>query len=318
MKKKRVLITGMAGFIGFHLAKKLIALGDEVLGIDSFNDYYDPDLKRARIKELQGISCLEGDVQDSALLRRMIEEFKPTHVLHMAAQAGVRYSLTHPQAYIDSNISGFLSVLETLKDFLHIKLVFASSSSVYGLNKKVPFAEEDATDAQASFYGVTKKCNELMAKTYHHLYGLSSVGLRFFTVYGPFGRPDMAYFSFTEKIMNGTPIDIFGEDQMRDFTYIDDVVDGVMKAMDFSGGFEIFNLGNNRPVPLLRFIQIIEEAVQIKAHLRLTLPQKGDVKETYASIDKSGRDLHFTPKTNLEEGIPLFVDWYRKYRADKI
>lgn len=307
----------MAGFIGYHLAKKLKELGDAVMGIDNFNDYYDPDLKRARIEDLQGIRCVEGDTQDMSLLKALIEEFKPTHILHMAAQAGVRFSLLNPKAYIDANINGFLSILETVKDSPEIKLLFASSSSVYGLNKKVPFDEEDATDGQASFYGVTKKCNELMARTYHHLYGISAIGLRFFTVYGPFGRPDMAYYSFTDKIVKGIPIDVFGEDQMRDFTYIDDIVQGVIKAMDLPGGFEIFNLGNHRPVALMRFIQILEGALGQKAKIRIASPQKGDVKETYASIEKSQRLLNFEPKTNLEEGIPLFVDWYRKYTAKK-
>lgn len=313
MANRRVLITGMAGFIGFHLAKKLQDLGEAVIGIDNFNDYYDPSLKKARIDHLQGIRCVEGDVLDMVLFRALIEEFKPTHILHMAAQAGVRFSLANPKAYADANITGFLTILETLKDFPEIKLLFASSSSVYGLNKKVPFDEEDRTDDQASFYGVTKKCNELMARTYHHLYGISAIGLRFFTVYGPFGRPDMAYYSFTDKIVKGVPIEVFGEDQMRDFTYIDDIVQGVLKAMELPAGFEIFNLGNNRPVALMRFIQILEGAIGKKAKIRPAPPQKGDVKETYASIEKSHRLLQFEPKTNLEEGLPRFIEWYRKY-----
>ncbi|CRX38751.1 NAD-dependent epimerase/dehydratase family protein [Estrella lausannensis] len=317
MANRRVLITGMAGFIGYHLAKKLKELGDSLMGIDNFNDYYDSNLKRARIADLQDIRCVEGDIQDVTLLTALIKEFRPTHILHMAAQAGVRFSLLNPKAYIDANINGFLSILEVLKDHPEIKLLFASSSSVYGLNTKVPFDETDATDQQASFYGVTKKCNELMARTYHHLYGISAIGLRFFTVYGPFGRPDMAYYSFTDKIVKGIPIDVFGEDQMRDFTYIDDIIEGVIKAMDLPGGFEIFNLGNHRPVALMRFIQILESAVGQKAKIRVTSPQKGDVKETYASIEKSHQLLQFEPKTNLEEGIPLFVDWYRKYNAFK-
>lgn len=312
--KKRVLITGLAGFIGFHAAKAILKEGIEVQGIDNFNDYYTPELKKLRMQELPFSLCHLGDIKDAHFLKKTIEEFKPTHILHLAAQAGVRYSLVNPHSYIDSNITGFLNILEILKEKPDIKLVFASTSSVYGNNKKIPFEEDDYTEDQANLYGVTKKCNELMAKAYHHLYGISAIGLRFFTVYGPWGRPDMAYFSFTDKIFRDEPIVVFGEDQMRDFTYVDDIVAGILKALEIERGFELFNLGNNRPVPLMRFISIIEEAAGKKARIHIAEPQKGDVKATFASIEKSRKYLQFEPKTILEDGIPLFVDWYKRYR----
>lgn len=313
----RVLITGMAGFIGFHAAKTLLLRGVEVLGIDNLNAYYDPGLKRKRLQEIPQAICLEGDIKDAAFLQSTIASFNPTHVLHLAAQAGVRYSLDNPHSYVESNITGFLNILECLKDKPHIKLVYASSSSVYGLNKKIPFEEDDPTEDQANFYGVTKKCNELMAKTYHHLYGIKSIGLRFFTVYGPYGRPDMAYFLFTDKIFKGEPINVFGEEQMRDFTYVDDIVDGVLKSLELDTDFMLFNLGNNRPVSLMRFINVIEESAQKKAVLNIMPSQKGDVKKTYASIDKAKTLLGFEPKTILEEGMPRFVEWYQNYQLEK-
>jgi len=304
----------MAGFIGFHAAKALQVKGDTLLGFDNFNDYYDPKLKLTRAKLLG--NCLQGDLLDIPFLKKTVAEFAPTHILHVAAQAGVRYSLINPKSYTDSNITGFSNILEIVKDNPQIKLVFASSSSVYGTNKKIPFSEDDPTENQASYYGVTKKCNELMAKTYHHLYGISAIGLRFFTVYGPFGRPDMAYYSFTEKILKGEPITIFGQDQMRDFTYIDDIVSGTVNALDLTG-CDIFNLGNHRPVSLMHFISVIEQAVGKKAILNIQGPQKGDVKETYAAIEKAQKHLNFEPKTHLEEGIPKFVEWYKNYILEK-
>lgn len=313
----RVFITGMAGFIGFHVANELLKEGVPILGIDNFNDYYDVQLKKKRAKQLPEGCCLKGDLNDVQFLKKTIEDFKPTHLLHLAAQAGVRYSLVNPHAYVAANITGFLNILEILKEKPEIKLVFASSSSVYGHNKKIPFEEDDRAEDQANFYGVTKKCGELMAKTYHHLYGIKAIGLRFFTVYGPWGRPDMAYFMFTEKILRGEPIVVLGPEQMRDFTYIDDIVQGVLGSLKADFAFEIFNLGNHRPCALMRFISIIEESVGKKAILDISTRQKGDIAETYAGIDKAKKHLGFEPKTNLEEGIPIFVDWYKHYVLEK-
>lgn len=307
---KRIFITGAAGFIGFHLARYLADRGDVVKGYDNFNDYYSPQLKRERAKALQGVSLIEGDLCDSGLLRRSIADFNPTHIVNLAAQAGVRYSLEQPQRYVHSNIEGFLNLLEVCKERPSTPLVYASSSSVYGLNSKVPFSPEDRTDEQASFYGVTKKCNELMAGAYHHLYGIPVTGLRFFTVYGPWGRPDMAYYSFAKKILRGEPIEVYNHGNLeRDFTYIDDIVAGTASAIDLAASCEIFNLGNHKPVKLLRFIEILEEALGKKA-IKVNKPmQQGDVEKTFADIAKSRELLGFEPATSLEEGIPKFVSW---------
>lgn len=313
---KRVLITGAAGFIGYHLAKTLSARGDAVIGLDNFNNYYSQDLKRAREAELQqcGVSIVHGDIQDASLLHSMIEQHQITHLVNLAAQAGVRYSLANPFAYIESNINGFLHVLEACRKYEGVKLIYASSSSVYGLNEESPFSIKDRTDHQASLYGVTKKSNELMAHAYHHLYNIPVTGLRFFTVYGPWGRPDMAYYSFCEAIEQGKPIKIFNHGKMRrDFTYIDDIVAGIVAAIDLESKCEIFNLGNCEPVDLLHFVQVIEEAMGKKAE-KLFLPmEKGDVLETFAEIEESERRLNFKPATSIEKGIPLFVDWYKRY-----
>jgi UDP-glucuronate 4-epimerase len=311
---KRVWITGAAGFIGYHAAKALLAEGHEVLGLDNFNDYYEVSLKRWR-QELLGAEIIEADILDRDRWEGRVKSFKPTHVLHLAAQAGVRYSLVNPQAYVRSNIDGFLVVLEWMRNHPDTKLVYASSSSVYGLNAQLPYSIKDRTDHQASFYGVTKKSNELMAAAYSHLYGFSTVGLRFFTVYGPFGRPDMALFGFTDKILKGEPIDLynFGEMQ-RDFTYIDDIVAGTLAALDYQGKTEVFNLGNHAPVSLKRFVEVLEGALGKKAECRLMPLQPGDVLATYADITESRAELGFHPRVSLEQGVPRFVEWYGMYR----
>lgn len=306
---KRIFITGAAGFIGFHTAKAARARGDFVIGLDNFNTYYDPNLKRDRVKVLD-IEVVEGDLQNRSLLLQILSEKRITHVIHLAAQAGVRHSMSHPDDYVASNLQGFVSLLEACRHFPHLKITYASSSSVYGLNTKIPFSEGDPTDKPANLYGATKKANEVMAHAYHHLYGLSLTGLRYFTVYGPWGRPDMAVWRFAEKIYLGEEIQIFNYGKMkRDFTYIDDIVDGTLAAVDLGASCELFNLGHNRPIPLLRFIDILEEAIGKKA-IRTLLPmQPGEALETYADIEKSQRQLHFHPKVPLEEGIPLFTAW---------
>lgn len=314
---KKILVTGAAGFIGYHLSRKLHERGDIVVGFDNFNDYYSPKLKRDREFQLQsaGIQVIEGDICDIASLNSLIEKHKITHVAHLAAQAGVRYSLINPHAYTKTNIEGFLNILEACRKY-RLPLTYASSSSVYGNNTKTPFSESDRTELQASLYGVTKKSNELMAQSYHHLYQIPVTGLRFFTVYGPWGRPDMAYFSFAEAIANGKPIELFNEGKMiRDFTYIDDIVQGTIAAIDLESPHEIFNLGNNQPVELLEFVKIIENAIGKKAHFKLGPMQPGDVLKTYADIEHSKKSLGFYPKTSLKEGIPRFIAWYKDYAA---
>ncbi|MBA2727976.1 MAG: NAD-dependent epimerase/dehydratase family protein [Parachlamydiaceae bacterium] len=311
---KRIFVTGAAGFIGFHLASFLQARGDTVLGIDNFNSYYNPELKFTRAKKLKnhGISILEADICEGEKLREIVEEFAPTHFVHLAAQAGVRYSLTHPGAYLKANIDGFLQVLEACRLSTGLKLIYASSSSVYGLNTKAPFSIHDNTDRQASLYGVTKKTNELMAQTYHHLYGIPVTGLRFFTVYGPWGRPDMAYYSFTKAILEGQPIEIYNDGKMmRDFTYIDDIVNGIAAAIDLGAKCELFNLGNNQPMQLMDLVSYLEMYLKKKAITKFLPMQAGDVLSTYADIDYSFEKLNFKPTTSLKEGIGKFVDWYR-------
>lgn len=317
---KRILITGAAGFIGFHTALKLQKQGDIVIGIDNFNDYYDPNLKRARAKELKRahIPVIEGDICQYDQIDQIISKHAITHTVHLAAQAGVRFSLEQPHAYIKANIEGFLNVLEACRRHPSIRLIYASSSSVYGLNEKVPFSTEDRTDRQASLYGVTKKTNELMAATYNHLFHITAVGLRFFTVYGPWGRPDMAYFSFTKAIFEDKPIEVFNHGKMqRDFTYIDDIVSGIAAAIDYTdnnpGSHELFNLGNHRTEPLSIFIEAIEQAVGKTAN-KLFLPmQAADVEITYADIQQSQDKLGFKPETTLNQGIPKFVEWFKDY-----
>lgn len=313
---KTILITGAVGFIGFHLVKYLHQRGDTVIGYDNFNDYYSPELKRARERELQkqNIEVVLADVCNLKMLQATLDFNKVTHVVHLAAQAGVRYSLQNPQAYVKANLEGFVNILEACRKHPEIKLVYASSSSVYGQNTKIPFSEQDRTDQPASLYGTTKKANELMAYTYHQLYGMSVTGLRFFTVYGPWGRPDMAYFTFTKAILDEKPIEVFNEGKLkRDFTYIDDIVQGIVAAIDLGADCEIFNLGNHQPVELEHFIAIIETALGKKAQKKYLPMQKGDVLATYADITHSKEKLGFEPKTSLEQGIPAFVKWYQEF-----
>lgn len=313
MKKKSILVTGAAGFIGYHLSERLLQRHDRVVGLDNFNAYYDPKLKENRASHLreQGMDIVHGDINDAALVENLINENHITHIVHLAAQAGVRYSLVNPQAYIEANIHGFLSILETCKKHPHIFLTYASSSSVYGTNKKIPFSITDSTEHPANFYGATKKTNELMAQAYHHLYNIPITGLRFFTVYGPWGRPDMAYFSFAKAIQEGRPIDVFNHgDMKRDFTYIDDIVDGIVAAIDLEAKNELFNLGNNKPEPLSALIEALEKGIGKKAQLNHLPMQPGDIQTTYADIDHSREVLGFSPKVSLAEGIKRFTAWY--------
>lgn len=308
----KILVTGAAGFIGFHTAIRL----KNVVGLDNFNSYYDPKLKedRAKILKEQGIEVRVGDVADKVLLEEMVKTYQVDVIIHLAAQAGVRYSLVNPESYIKSNIDGFLSVLETVKKFPHIKLIYASSSSVYGLNEKTPYSISDPTDKQASLYGVTKKANELMAETYHHLYKIDVTGLRFFTVYGPWGRPDMAYFFFVDKILKGETIDLFNFGMCeRDFTYIDDIVDGIEAALKLSPGSRLYNLGNHQPVPLLKFVETLEKHLGKKAQVELKPLAPGDVVKTFADITQSEKDLGFKPKIGIDEGLKKFVEWHKSY-----
>lgn len=314
--KKRVFITGAAGFIGFHLALKLNERGDAVLGFDNFNDYYDPSLKQKRVEILKkaGIQVLKGDICQKSSLHKALSKHKTTHVAHLAAQAGVRYSLINPQAYLSSNLQGFLNILEECRHS-SMKLVYASSSSVYGTNRKVPFSIEDSTHQPASFYGATKKANEVMAYSYHHLYGIPVTALRFFTVYGPWGRPDMAYFSFAKAILEGKPIELFNNGKMkRDFTYIDDIIEGTLAAIDLEAPCEIFNLGNQKPESLTTFVNLLEKYLGRKAK-KIFLPmQPGDVPATYADIAHSQRLLGYQPKTSLKDGLKKFVEWFTHYQ----
>lgn len=310
---KRILITGAAGFIGFHLAKHLKSRGDFVLGLDNFNAYYDPALKLDRQKLLD-IELITGDIRDTALLKSLIDKNEITHFVHLAAQAGVRHSLNVPSDYVSANLEGFVSVLEACRSKPSIKLIYASSSSVYGLNKKIPFSVDDKTDSPTNLYGASKKANELMAHSYHHLFGFSVTGLRFFTVYGPWGRPDMAHYLFARNICEGKPIQIFNEGKMRrDFTYIDDIVQGTTAAIDLGADCEIFNLGNHRPVELLHMITTLENALGKKAIKQFLPEQRTEVIETYADIEKSTNLLRFRPQITLEEGTLRFVEWFKHY-----
>jgi len=321
-----ILLTGMAGFIGYHCAKRLAARGETVIGVDNLVDYYDVGLKRARLADLAplgNVSFRELDISDKGAMEALAKEFpKIDRVLHLAAQPGVRYSLINPHAYVQANVVGQLNVLELCRHLAHCKhLVYASSSSVYGGNSKLPFAVEDQVDNPVSLYAATKKADELMSHCYSHLYKIPTTGLRFFTVYGPWGRPDMAAWLFTEAILNDKPISVFNHgDMKRDFTYIDDIVSGVVAALDqapvVADGqppYRIYNIGNHRAEPLLRFIEVIEQATGKKAKLELKPMQPGDVKETYADVSAIQRDLGFAPDTPIESGIPRFVEWYRGY-----
>jgi UDP-glucuronate 4-epimerase len=331
----QVLLTGAAGFIGMHLALRLLARGDSVIGIDNLNDYYDVSLKEARLTRLvshPNFCFIKADVADRSAMEQLFEQEKVERVVHLAAQAGVRYSITHPHAYIDANLQGFINILEGCRHQVTKHLVYASSSSVYGGNTKLPFTESDAVDHPVSLYAATKKANELMAHTYSHLYRLPTTGLRFFTVYGPWGRPDMALFLFTKAILEGRAINVFNHGQMvRDFTYIDDIVEGVLRVLDkpatpnpffdasqpdaasSNAPYRVFNIGNSRPTPLIDYITAIEDALGIKAIKNFLPMQAGDVPATSASNDALLDWVGFKPDTSVIEGVARFVNWYQSY-----
>ena len=312
-----ILVTGSAGFIGFHTAQRLLNEGHTVVGIDNLNPYYTPKLKQARNAILKKHKSYVFYREDIGNLNRTAKIFKRHHIdkiCHLAAQAGVRYSLVNPFAYLKSNIDGFLVILELARKHSINDIVYASSSSVYGNNKKVPFAEADRVDTPISLYAATKKANELMAHTYHHLFNINLIGLRFFTVYGPWGRPDMALFSFTENIAQGKEIQLFNHGNMlRDFTYIDDIVDGIVRALARVAQvkYEVINLGNNKPEKLSKFVTLIEKALDKTAQKKLLPMQPGDLPVTRASVAKAKRLLGYAPKTKLEKGIPAFVQWWQ-------
>jgi UDP-glucuronate 4-epimerase len=331
----KILVTGNAGFIGHQLALRLLARGDEVLGIDNLNDYYDVRLKEARLAQLTARPNFTGTIMDIADRNGIADFFarhKPQRVVHLAAQAGVRYSIDNPLSYIDSNLLGFANILEGCRHNGVEHLVYASSSSVYGANTSMPFSVHDNVDHPLSLYAATKKANELMAHTYSNLFQLPTTGLRFFTVYGPWGRPDMALFKFTRAILEGKPIDVYHYGHhRRDFTYIDDIVEGVIRVLDqpaqpnsdWSGAkpdpassfapYRIYNIGSNRPIELLRYIEVLEEALGIKAKMNLLPMQPGDVADTYADVDALMEDIHYKPETSIETGIARFVAWYKDF-----
>lgn len=331
----KVLVTGTAGFIGNELAIRLLERGDEVIGVDNVNDYYDIRLKEARLERIKhhpGFTEIRSGIHDRAVMEEVFAKYKPQRVVNLAAQAGVRYSLQNPHAYVDSNLLGFINILEGCRHHEVEHLVYASSSSVYGANTKMPFSVQDNVDHPVSLYAASKKTNELMAHSYSHLYDLPTTGLRFFTVYGPWGRPDMAYFSFTKAILEGRPIDVFNHGKMkRDFTYIDDIVEGVMRTLDrvpagnpqWSGDapdsgssrapYRLYNIGNNNPVELMHLIGELERNLGKVAEKNFLPMQAGDVQATYADVDDLIRDVGFKPETSIEVGIENFVRWYQAF-----
>lgn len=325
----KILVTGAAGFIGFHLANRLLRDGFQVYGIDNLSPYYDVSLKQARLAQLQpytGFTFQTLDLSDRSGIAQLFQTHAFDYVVNLAAQAGVRYSLENPWAYVDSNISGFVNLLEGCRQTQVKHLVFASSSSIYGANPKVPFAVSDQVDHPISLYAATKKANELMAHTYSHLYQLPTTGLRFFTVYGPWGRPDMAYFKFVKAIVEGQPIDIYNYGKMkRDFTYVDDVIEGIVRVLSHvpsanhnpelptAAPYKLYNIGNHSPVELLEFIAVIEQILGKPAEKRLLPMQPGDVPATYADVEDLMRDVGFKPSTPIAIGIQRFVDWYCEY-----
>ena len=333
----RILVTGTAGFIGAALAQRLLARGDIVHGFDNHNHYYDPALKEARLARFAahpGYTHQRADLADSAAVDAAFASFRPQRVVHLAAQAGVRYSIENPRAYVQSNLVGFVNILEACRHGGIGHLVYASSSSVYGANRKLPFAVEDAVDHPVSLYAASKKANELMAHTYSHLYGLPTTGLRFFTVYGPWGRPDMSPMLFAERISRGEPIDVFNHGRhSRDFTYIDDIVEGVLRTLDHpaepdpahdashpnpgtsSAPYRVYNLGNDQPVQLLRFIELLEPQLGRTVEKRLLPMQPGDVPDTWADVSALRRDVGYAPSTSIEDGVARFVAWYREYHG---
>lgn len=318
---KTYLVTGAAGFIGFHVSRALLERGDRVLGLDNLNDYYDVSLKEARLRLLQDnehFTFYKEDLANREGLTKVFRENKIQVVCNMAAQAGVRYSLVNPFAYQSSNLEGFLNIIHLSQEHQVENFVYASSSSVYGNNKKVPFSVQDRVDTPISLYAATKKANELVAHTYSHLYGLPCSGLRLFTVYGPWGRPDMALFIFTKAITKNQPIEVYNFGKMRrDFTYVDDIVQGVLASMDRPVPYAIYNLGNSRAVDLLYFIECIERELGKKAEKKMLPMQPGDVVETYADISESEQDLGFQPTTRIEEGIARFISWYGSFYGEE-
>jgi len=331
----RILVTGSAGFIGFHVSKRLLAEGHEVFGVDSLNNYYDPALKQDRLKQIadwQGFRFRKLDLAERQHTADLFRAVRPQRVIHLAAQAGVRYSLTNPHAYVDSNLVAFTNVLEGCRHHAVEHLTYASSSSVYGANTRMPFSVHDSVDHPVSLYAATKKANELMAHCYSHLYGLPTTGLRFFTVYGPWGRPDMALFIFTKAILSGRPIQVFNEGRMkRDFTYIDDIVEGIIRVSARNATpnsrwdgdrpdpgtskvpYRIYNVGNQQPVDLLRVIEILEDCLGKRAELQLLPMQPGDVPATFADVSDLSGDVGFHPSTLIEDGVRQFVEWYLDY-----
>jgi UDP-glucuronate 4-epimerase len=330
-----IIVTGVAGFIGFSVAAELLAAGRPVVGIDNVNEYYDPSLKEARLAQLSpmpGFTFHRFDLIDGEATRALFEELRPKRVIHLAAQAGVRYSLVNPQAYIDANLRAFTNVLEVCRHYEIEHLTYASSSSVYGANTRMPFSVHQNVDHPVSLYAATKKANELMAHCYSHLFGLPTTGLRFFTVYGPWGRPDMAMFLFTKAILEGRPIDVFNHGKMqRDFTYIDDIVEDVIRVSDrtatpsanwssdspdpgtSNAPYKLYNIGNNQPVELMHVIRTLENELGREAQMNMLPLQAGDVPATYADVDDLKRNVGFRPSTSIEAGIARFVEWYRGY-----
>jgi UDP-glucuronate 4-epimerase len=337
MKKdiKKIIVTGSAGFIGFSLSKKLLERGDTVLGIDNHNNYYDPKIKESRIKILkkyQNYEHFKLDLVDQKNLEDVFKKFKPQKVVNLAAQAGVRYSMENPLAYINSNVVGFANILENCRNSNVEHLVYASTSSVYGANTKMPFSEHDSTNHPLSVYAASKKSNELMAHTYSYLYQIPTTGLRFFTVYGPWGRPDMALFKFTKNILENKPIDVFNHGKhTRDFTFIDDIVEGVTKTLDISATsnfnwnsdepdpatseapWRIYNIGNNKPIQLMDYIDALEKNLGKKAKINFLPLQPGDVPDTYANVDNLKKNFNYKPSTSVTEGVTKFINWYKDY-----
>jgi UDP-glucuronate 4-epimerase len=333
----RILVTGTAGFIGAALAQRLLDRGDEVYGFDNHNDYYDPALKEARLARFinhPNYTHQRADLADAVAVDQAFAAFQPQRVVNLAAQAGVRYSIQNPRAYVQSNLVGFVNILEACRHGKVGHLVYASSSSVYGANRKMPFALEDAVDHPVSLYAASKKANELMAHTYSHLYGLPTTGLRFFTVYGPWGRPDMSPILFADRISRGEPIDVFNHGHhSRDFTYIDDIVEGVIRALDHpaepdpaydaehpnpatsSAPYRVYNIGNDQPVQLMRFIELLEQNLGRTVEKRLLPMQPGDVADTWADVSALRRDVGYAPATSIEDGVARFVAWYRQYHG---
>ena len=312
-----ILITGAAGFIGYHLCKRLLDEDYNILGIDNLNNYYNSALKIKRLnrlKQYKNFKFEKIDISNKKMISPVFNKFKPKKVINLAAQAGVRYSIENPYAYLDSNLVGFLNIIELCRENKTEGFIYASSSSVYGENEKIPFSIKDRVDKPISLYAASKKANELIAYSYSHLYGLHTTGLRFFTVYGPWGRPDMAYYIFTKKILNNEPISVYNHGNMkRDFTFIDDIINGTKAAINKNYKQEIFNLGNNKSVNLLDFISIIENELNKKAIINFKPMQSGDVKETFADITESKEKLGFEPKITIKEGISKFVEWYKNY-----